>query len=152
MRSVETTYAWFLASWAKRLSWKEVAEVFHTRWDSVVRSVKMAVTWGLEHRDLSGISAIDTDEICWRKQGEKFVTQVYQLDAGARRLLWIGRDRTAKTFRDFFDWFGSERCQMNMATNSPITNSQNPCRFLLCFFAYVPASIRLFKSHLPNLQ
>ena len=24
------TYAWFLARWARRLSWKEVAEVFHT--------------------------------------------------------------------------------------------------------------------------
>lgn len=106
-----TTYAWFLATWAKRLSWKEVAEVFHTSWDSVFRSVKMAVSWGLEHRDLSGITAIGTDEICWRKQKEKFVTLVYQIDAGARRLLWIGRDRTAKTFRGFFDWFGPERCQ-----------------------------------------
>ena len=25
-----TTFAWFLARWAKRLSWAEVAEVFHT--------------------------------------------------------------------------------------------------------------------------
>lgn len=106
-----TTYAWFLATWAKRLSWKEVAEVFHTSWDSVVRSVKMAVDWGLEHRDLNGITAIGTDEICWRKQKEKFVTLVYQLDAGKRRLLWIGRDRTAKTFRGFFEWLGPERCQ-----------------------------------------
>ena len=28
-------YAWFLAGWAKRLSWKEVAEAFHTTWDHV---------------------------------------------------------------------------------------------------------------------
>ena len=27
------TYAWFLACWAKRLSWKEVAEVLHTSWE-----------------------------------------------------------------------------------------------------------------------
>ena len=106
-----TTYAWFLASWAKRLSWKEVAEAFHTSWDSVVRSVKMAVTWGLEHRDLSGIRAIGADEICWRKTRDKFITLVYQLDAGKRRLLWIGKDRTAKTFRSFFDWLEPERCQ-----------------------------------------
>ena len=105
------TYAWFLATWAKRLSWKEVAEVFHTSWDSVVRSVKMAVEWGLAHRDLSGIMAIGADEICWRKRKEKFVTLVYQLDAGKRRLLWIGRDRTARTFRSFFEWFGEKRCQ-----------------------------------------
>jgi len=105
------TYAWFLATWAKRLSWKEVAEVFHTSWDSVVRSVKMAVDWGLVHRDLSGIMAIGADEICWRKRKEKFVTLVYQLDAGKRRLLWIGRDRTARTFRSFFEWLGEKRCQ-----------------------------------------
>jgi len=105
------TYAWFLATWAKRLSWKEVAEVFHTSWDSVVRSVKMAVEWGLMHRDLSGIMAVGADEICWRKRKEKFVTLVYQLDAGKRRLLWIGRDRTARTFRSFFEWLGEKRCQ-----------------------------------------
>ena len=66
---------------------------------------------GLAHRNLEGIAAIGTDEICWRKQKEKFVTLVYQLDAGKRRLLWIGRDRTAKTFRGFFDWLGPERCR-----------------------------------------
>lgn len=107
-----TTYAWFLASWSKRLCWKEVAETFHTSWDTVVRSVKMAVTWGLAHRDLNGITAIGIDEICWRKKSNKFVTLVYQLDAGRRRLLWIGRDRTTKTFRGFFDWLGTERCQL----------------------------------------
>jgi hypothetical protein len=26
-------YVWFLAGWAKRLSWKEVAEAFRTSWD-----------------------------------------------------------------------------------------------------------------------
>ncbi|MHB8764762.1 MAG: ISL3 family transposase, partial [Deferrisomatales bacterium] len=40
-----TTYAWFLAGWSKKLSWKEVAQSFHTSWDTVVRSVKMAVAW-----------------------------------------------------------------------------------------------------------
>jgi transposase len=57
------TYAWFLSEWAKRLSWKQVAEVFHTSWESVMRSVKMAVAWGLEHRSLEGVSAIGIDEI-----------------------------------------------------------------------------------------
>ena len=39
------TYSWFLAHWAKRLSWKEVAEAFQTSWDSVFRSVEMAVSF-----------------------------------------------------------------------------------------------------------
>lgn len=103
-----TTYVWFLARWARRLSWKEVAEVFHTSWDSVVRSVKMAVAWGLEHRDLEGISAIGIDEI-GRGRGQSYVTLVYQIDAEVRRLLWVGKNRTAKTLLGFFKWFGEKR-------------------------------------------
>lgn len=48
-------YAWFLARWARRLSWKEVAEVFSSSWDSVFCSVEMAVEWGRAHQDLCGI-------------------------------------------------------------------------------------------------
>jgi transposase len=110
-KHLTTTYAWFLASWAKRLSWLEVARAFHTSWDNVFRAVKMAVEWGLVHRDLANVMSIGTDEICWRKKKEKFITLVYQLDAGKRRLLWIGRDRTARTFRIFFDWLGPEGCR-----------------------------------------
>ena len=44
-KQLTDAYAWFLASWA-RLSWKEVATVFHASWDSVFRSVEMAVEWG----------------------------------------------------------------------------------------------------------
>ena len=40
-----TTDAWFLARWAKRLSWQEVAATFRTSWDSVFRAVAMAVAW-----------------------------------------------------------------------------------------------------------
>ena len=43
------TYAWFLAKWDKRLSWKESADAFETSWDNVFRAVKMAVAWGLGH-------------------------------------------------------------------------------------------------------
>src|SRR6266567_4621560 len=27
-----TAYQWFLARWAKRLAWQEVADIFHTSW------------------------------------------------------------------------------------------------------------------------
>ena len=40
-------YAWFLAGWAKRLSWQEVAAPFPTSWDTVYRPVRTAVDWGL---------------------------------------------------------------------------------------------------------
>ena len=71
-----TTYRWFLARWAKRLSWKETAVAFNTTWDNVFRAVKHAVLWGLAHRDLSGIEAIGVDEIQWRS-GHTYLTLVY---------------------------------------------------------------------------
>lgn len=85
-----TTYAWFLARWARRLSWKEVGQVFQTSWDNFFRSVKMAVDWGLAHRNLDNVTAIGIDEIAWKK-GHKYLTLVYQIDAGCKRLLMGGQ-------------------------------------------------------------
>jgi len=98
---ITTRYAWFLAGWAKRLSWKEVAEAFRTSWDSVYRAVTLAVEWGLEHRDLDGIEAIGVDEVLWHR-GHKYLTVVYQIDGHCRRLLWVGRERTTETLESFF--------------------------------------------------
>ena len=39
--------------WARRLSWKEVAEVFRTIWDKVFAAMEMAVEWGRAHQDCS---------------------------------------------------------------------------------------------------
>jgi transposase len=102
------TYAWFLARWAKRMSWKEVAEAFRTTWDNVFRSVQMAVGWGRQHMDLSGISAIGVDEIQWQR-GHHYLTLVYQIDEHCKRLLWIGQHRKVKTLLRFFLWFGKQR-------------------------------------------
>jgi transposase len=103
-----TTYRWFLAGWSRRLSWKEVAVTFGTTWQNVFRSVKDAVSWGLAHRDLGGIESIGIDEVQWQK-GHKYLTLVYQIDEGRKRLLWIGRDRTTKTLLRFFRMLGKER-------------------------------------------
>ena len=89
-----TTHRWFLYGWARRLSWKEVAEVFETTWQNVFRSVKHAVSWELAHREMSGILAIGVDEIQWQR-GHKYLTLVYQIDSNRRRLLWIGKDLAA---------------------------------------------------------
>jgi len=103
-----TTYMWFLAGWAKRLSWNEVARVFRTSWEQVFRSVAMAVAWGRAHVDLRGIRAIGIDEIHWQ-HGANFLTLVYQIDPTRKRLLWIGQHRRAKTLLRFFRWLGNER-------------------------------------------
>lgn len=103
-----TALAWFLASWAQVLSWTETARRFGTSWDVVFEAVRRAVEWGKAHRNLDNITAIGVDELAWKK-GHKYLTLVYQVDGSCRRLLWIGRDRTAKTFSGFFDWLGAER-------------------------------------------
>ena len=103
-----TTYSWFLARWAKRLSWKEVAEAFKTSWDNVFRSVEMAVTWGRKHQNLEGVRALGIDEIAIRR-GHHYLTLVYQIEEKCKRLLWVGRNRENKTMEGFFDWFGERR-------------------------------------------
>ncbi len=102
------TYAWFLADWARRLSWTEVAAVFHSTWHHVFSSVKMAVDWGRERMDLEGVTAIGVDEMQWGR-GHNYVTVVYQINEGRRRLLWVGQHRTSKTLLRFFRWLGKER-------------------------------------------
>jgi transposase len=54
-------YMLFLARWARKLSWKETAESFHTSWDKVCDAVESVVTWGLEHRTLASIRAIGVE-------------------------------------------------------------------------------------------
>ena len=101
-------YMQFLASWAKSLSWKEVAVRFGTTWEKVFRSVEYVVEWGLRHRNLDGVDAVGVDEIQWKK-GHKYLTLVYQISQGNVRLLWMGRDRTEESFSRFFDMMGEER-------------------------------------------
>ncbi|MFN5638301.1 MAG: ISL3 family transposase [Akkermansiaceae bacterium] len=99
----------FLASWARRMSWKETATCFHTSWDNVCRSVKWVVDFGLKHRDLEDITAIGVDEVTYSK-GHRYMTLVYQIDGGCRRLLGVIRDRDTSSLTGFFDSLGAARC------------------------------------------
>ena len=96
------SYRWFLAGWAKRMSWQAVADVFHTSWQSVFRSVRHAVIWGVVNRPWGTVKAIGIDEIAWQK-GHRYLTLVYQIDEGCKRLLWIGRERTEASLTNFFE-------------------------------------------------
>jgi transposase len=102
-------YQLFLARWARRLSWKETADVFRTSWDSVFAAVRAVVDYGLRHRCLSGIEAIGVDEVQYRK-GHNYMTLVYQIDEGSRRLLYIAEKRTVKSLLKFFRHVGPEVC------------------------------------------
>jgi transposase len=105
-----TTYRWYLATWARRLSWSEVASVFRTSWDSVCRAVSHAVEWGLAHRDLSGLTALGIDEVAWGR-GHTYLTLVYDIGGGSRRLLAVARERTEASLRSCLDGLGETACQ-----------------------------------------
>ena len=104
-------YRLFLARWARRLPWSEVAIIFGTTWNVVCRSIRWVVDYGLTHRSLDDIRSIGVDEVSiWK--GHKYLTVVYQIDEGVRRLLWVGRERTEETLRGFFKMLGGERSSL----------------------------------------
>lgn len=108
--SVCNCFRVLLAQWARLMPWQQVADRFHVSWDCVYESIKSVVDWGLKHRDLDNVRAIGVDEISIGK-GPAFATVVYQIDAACRRLLWIGKERKAKTLLRFFHQFGKERTE-----------------------------------------
>jgi transposase len=105
-----TTYRWFLATWARRLSWSEVASIYRTSWDSVFRAVGHAVAWGLAHRDLGGVTALGIDEVAWSR-GHRYLTLVYDIGGEARRLLAVAEERTEASLRSCLDGLGETACQ-----------------------------------------
>jgi transposase len=109
-RPVTCAMMGFLALWARRLSWRETARAFRTSWESVYRSVEWFVEWGLAHRELRGIESIGVDEIHWGRglKANNFLTVIYQIDAGCRRLLWVGRRRSQATLRRGLKALGPE--------------------------------------------
>lgn len=104
-----TTYRWYLATWAKRLSWSEVGSIFRTSWDSVCRAVEHAVAWGLAHRDLSDVTALGMDEIAWAK-GHTYLTLVYDIGGETKRLLAVAEDRSEASLRSCLDSLGESVC------------------------------------------
>jgi transposase len=109
-RPVTCAMMGFLARWARRLSWRETARTFQTSWEAVYRSVEWFVEWGLGHRELRGVESIGVDEIHWGRglRADHFLTVIYQIDAGCRRLLWVGRRRTQATLRRGLKALGPE--------------------------------------------
>lgn len=105
--TMTNTLKQFLAGWAKKLSWQETARCFNSSWHKVFSAVKYVVDWGITNRKLDNVESIGVDEIAWKK-GHKYLTLVYQIDSHCTRLIWIGKERTVKTFLGFFRMFGKE--------------------------------------------
>jgi transposase len=105
-----TTYRWYLASWARSLSWSEVGSIFRTSWDSVCRAVEYAVEWGLAHRDLSQVTALGVDEVAWAR-GHTYLTLVYDIGGATKRLLAVAEHRTEASLRSCLASLGDPVCQ-----------------------------------------
>jgi len=97
-----------IASWARELSWQQTADLFEVNWRQVSSAVETAVQFGLERCNTADVTLIGIDEIS-RRKGHKYLTQVYEIAAGNRRLLWSGAGRTAETLKEFFTYWGDER-------------------------------------------
>ena len=82
---------------------------FRLSWDCIFESVKYVVKYGLEQRNLDRVKAIGIDEVYIQKKGRQFVTLVYEITNGTKRLLWIGQNRNSKTLLRFFRMMGKER-------------------------------------------
>ena len=109
-RPITTAMMGLLARWARRLSWRETAQVFQTSWEAVYRSVEWFVQWGLAHRKLEGVESIGVDDLHWArgKGAAGFLTVIYQINSHCRRLLWVGRRRTKATLRRGLAALGAE--------------------------------------------
>ena len=66
-----------------------------------LRRCRVGVDYELTHRKLDHVTALGVDEIAWHK-GHNYLTLVYQINNGNRRLLWIGEERTQTTMKAFF--------------------------------------------------
>ena len=56
-------YMLYLAHWARKLSWQETAQSFHSSWEKVCQAVEYVVEWGVQQRQLGPLRAIGVDEI-----------------------------------------------------------------------------------------
>ena len=76
--------------------------IFGTSWDTVFRAVRWVVHWGIANQEVTNLEAIGVDEIQYRR-GHRYLTLVYQIDSGCRRLLYVAKDRTENSLRGFFE-------------------------------------------------
>ena len=107
-RRLTDAFACYLATWARLLPWIEVARLFHCAWGTVAAAVDFVVQYGLENRNLSGITHIGIDEIA-RRKGHRYLTNVYDLKT--RKLIWSGEGRSEQTLRQFFEYLGPEKAK-----------------------------------------
>jgi transposase len=76
----------------------------------VCRAVEHAVEWGLAHPDLSKLTTLGVDEIAWSR-GHSYLTLVYDIGEGMRRLLAVAEERTEASLRSCLQSLGETACK-----------------------------------------
>jgi transposase len=66
--------------------------------------------WGIVHDSWENVTAIGLDEIAWKK-GHKYLTLVYQINEGGRRLLFVAQERTKEYLAQFFRILKADNCK-----------------------------------------
>lgn len=96
-----------VARLAKVLAIKHVAEYFDLGWHTVKQIDKAYLEKTLGPVDLTGVELIVMDEFAIQK-GHRYATVM--VEAGSKRVLWVGRGRGREDVRPFFDLLGKEGC------------------------------------------
>jgi transposase len=86
-----------------------VAKIFGCGWHQVYIAVDQAVTWGLAHRDLSGVRAIGVDEVYFGIKS-KYLTLVYQICSEKARLLFVADGHKEDALSSILEEQGDDWC------------------------------------------
>lgn len=107
----EDVVAWL----GQRMDKAAIARMMRCSWEAVDAIVARVVAEHIHDSRLDGLARIGVDEISYRK-GRKFLTVVADHDTG--RVVWIGKSRDSKTFEEFFDALGPQRCAQVQAISA----------------------------------
>lgn len=99
-----------LATWSRLLAWDVVAGLFGVSWWNVVQAVEYAVAYGLARRDLSTVRFLGIDELS-RRRGHIYHTNVYDIGADPKHLIWSKEGRDMKTVQAFFNFLGDDQAK-----------------------------------------
>jgi transposase len=89
-----------------KMTVKDVCNTYAVSWYTVNKALTTTIADLRKKKRYDWVTVIGLDEIAIRK-GHKYLTIVYDLTAG--EVIWIGRDRTCETLKEFIVWFGEER-------------------------------------------